>query len=115
MRRSRSAKRGSELRGSELRFPGAAHSNYFCEIGTPAGAWAFSALRAPTMMFTASLLFSLQSYSNNGPGTELKGTMAVQGFVQVEGSSTVKEYSIVSLSTRLKRSVIFKVFGLALR
>jgi len=66
-------------------------------------------------MFTASLLFSLQSYSNSGPATELNGTMAVQRFVQVEGSSTVNEYSIVSLSMRLKRSVIFKVLGLAFR
>lgn len=67
------------------------------------------------MMFTASLLSSLQAYSKMGPFTRLIGMMADQGFVQVVGSSTVNFYSIVSLSMRAKRSIIFKVCGLELR
>src|SRR5690348_6245124 len=96
-----------------------AHFDCDCEIGTPDGvlgsAAAFSALRAPTMIWMASLLLSLQAYSHSGPWTELKGTTAVQGLVQVLGSFTVNLYSIVSASMRVKYSVIFNVAGLALR
>ena len=88
--------------------------DYFCEIGTSEAplvfsSAAFSVARAPAMILIMSLLLSLQSYSKNGPLIALKGTMAVQDFVHVEGSSIVKLYSIRSAATRLKRSVIFKV------
>src|SRR5690349_13202352 len=63
----------------------------------------------------ASLLLSLQAYSHSGPETVLKGTTAVQGLVQVEGSSTVNLYSIVSASLRVKYSVIFNVLASAFR
>src|SRR2546428_14162881 len=76
---------------------------------------AFSAARAPARMFTASLLSSLQAYSNIGPFTWLMGMTADQGFAHVVGSSIVNLYSIVSLSMRVKRSVILRVPGLALR
>ena len=70
---------------------------------------AFSSARAPAMMLTTSLLLSLHAYSNIGPLIAAKGTMAVHGFVHVDGSLTVKVYSMRSAATRLKRSVIFKV------
>src|SRR5690349_17808786 len=76
---------------------------------------AFSAARAPARIFTASLLSSLQAYSNMGPFTRLIGMMADHGLVHVVASSTVNLYSIVSLSMRVKRSVILSVRGLALR
>src|SRR5580704_10352286 len=89
---------------------------YFCEIGLLVfSCAAFSSARAPAMMLTTSLLLSLHAYSNIGPLIAAKGTMAVHGFVHVDGSSTVKVYSMRSAATRLKRSVIFKVFGLAPR
>src|SRR5437879_7878656 len=88
--------------------------DYFCETGTPEAPLAFSSAafsvaRAPAIILMMSLLLSLQSYSKNGPWIALKGTMAVQGFVQEEGSSIVKLYSIRSAATRLKRSVIFQI------
>src|SRR5260370_13899976 len=88
--------------------------DYFCEIGTSEAPLAFSSAafsvaRAPAMILMMSLLLSLQSYSKIGPLIALKGTMAVHGFVQVEGSLTVKLYSISSAATRVNRSVIFKV------
>src|SRR5690242_19295762 len=95
--------------------------HFACEIGTPAGALplsfsaAFSALRAPTIILMASLLLSLHAYSHSGPATELSGTTADHGFVQVFGSSTVTSYSMVSASTRLKYSVIFNVLASAFR
>src|SRR5207245_9274344 len=75
----------------------------------------FSAARAPARMFTASLLSSLQAYSNIGPFTWLMGMTADQDFVHVVGSSIVNLYSIVSLSMRVKRSVILRFPGLELR
>ena len=79
--------------------------DYFCETGTSEvplafSSAAFSVARAPAMMLMMSLLLSLQSYSKIGPSIALKGTIAVQGFVQVEGSSIVKLYSIWSAATR---------------
>src|ERR1700730_6027098 len=74
---------------------------------------AFSVARAPARILTASLLFSLQSYSKIGPSIWLKGTIADQGFVHVDGSSIVNLYSIVFWSVRVKYSVIFKVFAVA--
>src|SRR5690349_15581114 len=59
----------------------------------------------------ASLLLSLHAYSHSGPATELNGTTADHGLVQVFGSSTVNLYSMVSASTRLKYSVIFNVLA----
>src|SRR5260370_21702776 len=76
---------------------------------------AFSAARAPARIFTASLLSSLQAYSNIGPFTWLMGMTADQDFVHVVRSSIVNLYSIVSLSMRVKRSVILTVPGVALR
>src|SRR5690349_21577028 len=68
---------------------------YFWEIGTPEAALAFSAARAPARMFTISLLPSVHAYSKIGPFIAPRGTMADQGLVQVEGSSTVNLYSMV--------------------
>jgi len=66
-------------------------------------------------MFTASLLSSLQSYSNIGPVVADKGIMADHGRVQVAGSFTVNLYSIVSAEVRVKYSVILCVSGWPLR
>src|SRR5690242_20540986 len=74
--------------------PGRAPRGYFWEIGTPEAALAFSAARAPARMFTMSLLPSVHAYSKIGPFIAPKGTMADQGLVQVDGSSTVNLYSI---------------------
>src|ERR1700733_13625765 len=76
---------------------------YFCEIGPAGFSAAFlSVARAPARIFTASLLSSLQSYSNIGPVVADKGIMADQGRVQVAGSFTVNLYSIVSADGRVK-------------
>src|SRR5260370_17341742 len=73
---------------------------YFCEIGEdePPLAFssaAFSAARAPARIFTASLLSSLQAYSNIGPFTALMGTMPAQGLLHVVRSSLMNLYSIL--------------------
>src|SRR5437879_4756985 len=65
------------------------------------------------MMLTKPLFPSPHAYSNIGPWTALRGTIADQGFVHVVGSSIVNLYSIVAASRRVKRSVIFKVLALA--
>ena len=64
-------------------------------------------------MLTIPLFPSAHAYSNIGPSEWLKGTIADQGFVHVAGSSMVNFYSMVRASMRVKRSVIFKVFGSA--
>src|SRR5216684_528653 len=89
--------------------------SYYCfwEIFLAFSAAAFSATRAPARILTASLLFSVQSYSGIGPSIWLRGTIAVHGLVQVDGSSTVNLYSMVFWSVRVKYSVIFKVFAFA--
>src|ERR1700730_5945769 len=83
-------------------------TRHFCDIGFFFTAF-FSEAPAPARMLTASLLFSLQSYSNSGPVLAFNGAIADQGLVQVEGSSMVNLYSIVFALMRLKVSVIFWV------
>src|SRR5437764_1038910 len=89
--------------------------DYFCEMGAGFSAAFFSVARAPARMFTASLLFSLQSYSNIGPVLAVMGIIADHGLAHVDGSSIVNLYSMVSADMRLKYSVIFCESGLPLR
>src|SRR5260370_9985906 len=71
---------------------------YFCEIGTPEVLLAFSAARAPARMLTISLFPSAHAYSNMGPFIAPSATIAVQGLVDVCGSSPLTLYSIVFCS-----------------
>src|SRR5580704_5198804 len=89
-------------------------TRHFCDIGFSSAAF-FSEARAPARMLTASLLFSLQSYSKSGPVLAFNGAITDQGLVQVEGSSMVNLYSIVFALMRLKVSVIFWVVKSPLR
>ena len=109
---------GQEWLCHQRRFDQLRLAYFACRWGRPRESWAFRTRPVRVASAHRDLYGVGCSRCRHIPTTApepCNGTTAVQGFVHVDGSSTVNLYSMVSASMRVKYSVIFRVSALALR